>query len=108
MNISFTLRVTLASLLTQLLMGGGNHASSYNGGNPRNGLAPQDRAVSPFNFLLVTRGSDGIHCLEFKLDFFPQFASYSKFRRPLSRFADNVVTFTSQVATFVTSLNTSF
>jgi Uma2 family endonuclease len=23
---------------------GGNHASSYNGGNPRNGLAPQDRA----------------------------------------------------------------
>ncbi len=25
---------------------GGNHASSYNGGNPRNGLAPQDRAVS--------------------------------------------------------------
>ncbi len=25
---------------------GGNHASSYNGGNPRNGLAPQDRAAS--------------------------------------------------------------
>jgi len=24
----------------------GNHASSYNGGNLRNGLAPQDRAAS--------------------------------------------------------------
>ncbi|WP_143845127.1 hypothetical protein [Nostoc sp. T09] len=28
---------------------GGNHASSYNGGNLRNGLAPQDRAASPRN-----------------------------------------------------------
>jgi hypothetical protein len=26
---------------------GGNHASSFNGGNPRNGLAPQDRTGLP-------------------------------------------------------------
>ncbi|WP_194006649.1 hypothetical protein [aff. Roholtiella sp. LEGE 12411] len=27
---------------------GGKHASSFNGGNPRNGLAPQDCAGSRF------------------------------------------------------------
>ncbi|WP_339376235.1 hypothetical protein [Calothrix sp. NIES-2098] len=30
---------------------GGNHASSFNGGNPRNGLAPQDLAASPRDWL---------------------------------------------------------
>ncbi|MDZ8054435.1 MAG: hypothetical protein RMX68_018855 [Aulosira sp. ZfuVER01] len=36
---------------------GGNHASSYNGGNLRNGLAPQDRTASPRNCPLQRTGS---------------------------------------------------
>ena len=38
-----------SSLLTTIAHGG-NHASSYNGGNPRNGLAPQDRVVALHTF----------------------------------------------------------
>jgi hypothetical protein len=31
---------------------GGNHASSYNGGDPRNGLAPQERTDGHSRFIL--------------------------------------------------------
>ncbi|MDJ0726378.1 MAG: beta-ketoacyl synthase N-terminal-like domain-containing protein, partial [Prochloraceae cyanobacterium] len=40
------LETFLERTLTNAVAHGGNHASSYNGGNPRNGLAAQDRAAS--------------------------------------------------------------
>jgi hypothetical protein len=40
------------STLLNAVAHGGNHASSFNGGNLRNGLAPQDRAASLFPFPL--------------------------------------------------------
>lgn len=56
----------------------------------------------------ITAGSDGIHGLEFKLDFLPGFAGHRQLWTPLGSFADDVVAFTGQVAAFVPGLNTSF
>ncbi|MGL4884080.1 MAG: hypothetical protein ACRC8K_23940 [Waterburya sp.] len=59
---------SFASCLLEAVALDGNYASSYNGGNLRNGLASQDRAASllptptcEFNFVPVLNCLDAIH-----------------------------------------------